>query len=164
MEDEELEELERGFNETLGKAGKRIEKFYGSEGARLLFEPRAKEFFSIPKKVCYVKDSEMTQGRFMRGPNSAYTRDVAEAARELQGVGVIVSPDALCDLFQHGAHRLIGSSAHRQLTGRVFGPQPFFPLSCVVQVASSRAVIALYWIQDGRSVTSRWRFNQSEEE
>jgi hypothetical protein len=56
------------------------------------------------------------------------------------------------------------ASAHRQLTGSSFGQQPFFPIDYFVHVASSRPDIALYRIHDGRSVTSRWRFNQSEEE
>ena len=84
-----------------------IETLYSEELERLLRKPDAAKLFDMPKTECKLSNKELTHARFTPPPAFAYSRDLAEAARELQRVGVLSSPDAFCDLIQQGRHRLL---------------------------------------------------------
>ena len=76
----------------------------GQELERLLSEADAASLFDLPKKESLLSEKDLNHGRFLAPPAFAFTRDLADAARELQRVGVLASADSFCDLIQQGRH------------------------------------------------------------
>ncbi|GMI29392.1 hypothetical protein TeGR_g13201 [Tetraparma gracilis] len=105
------ERLDKWTEETLAptvnKATAELESLYGKEYTRLQGGRAAKDLFALPKKKSYLEPAELTHGRFMKGPRFAYSRDLVDVANELQGVSVVDSPAALCELLSLGHHPLI---------------------------------------------------------
>lgn len=92
---------------NVSKATAELEGLYGTEYEQLQSSPISKELFALPKKRSFLPPLDINNGRFVKGPKFAYSLDLKDAANELQSVGVIDSPAALCSLIAVGRHPLI---------------------------------------------------------
>ena len=92
-----------------------VDKLYGAEYDNLLAEDTDMDkLLNIPKKECLLVDKkELNHGRFTTPPWWAIHRDLHGAVRGLQAAGVLDSPSACCDLFQHGSNKLLPEPEHK---------------------------------------------------
>ena len=105
------------FDSAMREANASIESLYGEELDALLAKPDSESLFSLVKKESKLSEHDLNHGRFTAPPAFVHTRDLAAAARELQRVGVLDSPGALCDLLQQGRHRLFPNTALPNIFG-----------------------------------------------
>ena len=92
---------------NISKAKAELEGLYGTEYEQMQNFPAVKELFALPKKRAFLLPIDITHGRFVKGPRFAYSLDLKDVANELQSVGIIDSPAALCSLIAKGNHPLI---------------------------------------------------------
>ena len=114
------------FDACFKAANASIEGLYGGELDRLAQEPDAPSLFDLPKKESKLPESDLHHGRFTSPPAFARTRDLCEAARELQRVGVLRSADAFCDLIQQGRHPSLLPRAQPQVFKSGVGDEEFW--------------------------------------